>query len=352
MNEPLRIGLIGCGDIGQLRARAIAVQPRFRLTAVSDIDAGRARAVAEPHGVTVYTDWRGLLESDVQAVVVSTPPPLHAEMCTEALARGKHVLCEKPLARDPHECRQIIDAAQKAGCCLATGFNYRFYPVIATARRILRSGQIGELDHIRSYAGHPGGREFTHAWVHDVKVMGGGALLDNGIHILDLTRHLLGEVAEAKGFRTGSIWKFEGCEDNGFALLKSVAGKIAVVQASWSEWRGYRFWIEIFGTRGCVRASYPPMLVQATFLEIPDARPSHKWFFFPAFQIAERLRSYQWTVVRSFAEELGEFARTISGEKTLAATGFDGLRAVEIAYAVYESSETGRSVLLSNAPAS
>lgn len=346
MESHLRVVLIGCGEIGKLRAEALARTEGFRLAAVSDVDAGRARAFAERFAVPFHTDWRASIDGNADVVVVSTPPPFHAEMCVEALRRGKHVLCEKPLARNPQECRQILDAARQAGRHLATGFNYRFYPAIVAARRILKSGRIGELDHIRSYAGHPGGREFTHPWVHDVKVTGGGALMDNGIHIIDLTRHFLGEVAEVKGFRTSGVWKFEACEDNGFALLRSPAGKIATLQASWTEWRGYRFRIEIYGTRGCVRASYPPMLVRVTWCDHPGDPVRRKTFFFPLFQLRERIRSYRWTAIQSFVEEFGALARTLKGEVGDAATGFDGLRAIEIAHAVYESSAEGRAVLL------
>ncbi len=348
MTEPIRVALIGCGEIGQLRADALAQTPRLRLSVVSDVDTSRARSLAGRHQARSESDWRRAIADEVDAVIVSTPPPLHAEMCIEAFEHGKHVLCEKPLARNPQECRQILAAAQLRKRHLATGFNYRFYPAIVMARRILHSGCIGELDHIRSYAGHPGGSEFTHPWVHDVNVMGGGALVDNGIHILDLTRYFLGEVAEVKGFCTGHVWQFEGCEDNAFALLRSPAGRIATLQASWSEWRGYRFWIEVFGTRGCVRSSYPPMFVQATWSEKPGARVHRENFFFPWFQFVERLRTYRWTVVRSFIEELAQFARAIAGETTEAATGFDGLRAVEIAHAVYESSASGGSALLAD----
>lgn len=345
MAQPLRIGLIGCGEIGGLRAEAVARAPGLLLAVASDMDRGRGQALADRFRARFESDWRAVLGSDADAVLVSTPPPLHAEMCVEALAAGKHVLCEKPLARTPDECRRILEVAGRARRHLATGFNYRFYRAIATARQVLDSGRIGELDHIRSYAGHPGGSEFTHPWVHDAGVMGGGALVDNGIHILDLTRYFLGEVAEVKGFRSDHVWKFAGCEDNAFALLKSPAGRIASVQASWSEWRGYRFWIEVYGTRGCVRASYPPMLAQVTWVEKPGEATRHKRFFYPAYQVQERLRSYRWTVVNSFVEELEGFARALGGEKSPAATGFDGLRAVEIAHAVYESSATGRAVL-------
>jgi predicted dehydrogenase len=343
MQKRMRLGLIGCGEIGSLRAAAIARHVRFRLVTVTDTDVGRARALSDRYGAALETDWRTLVRrDDLDAVVISTPPPLHAEMCIELLENGKHVLCEKPLARTPEECQQILTVAQQSGRVLATGFNYRFYPAIVKAREILDSGLIGELDHVRSYAGHQGGSEFTHPWVHDVKVMGGGALLDNGIHIIDLTRYFLGEVAEVKGYATDSVWGFGGCEDNGFALLKSPTGHIASIQASWSEWRGYRFYIDVYGTRGCVRASYPPMMTRMIRKDGLGGRPHRALYLFPKLQLVERLRSFRWTLLQSFIQELTAFARTVAGEKTPLALGIDGLKAVEIAHAVYSASANGK----------
>ena len=343
----MRFGLIGCGWAGSLRADALACLPGFRLVAVADQDSVRARTLADRSGSALEADWHTLIRRpDLDTVIVSTPPPFHTAMCMQALEQGKHVLCEKPLARTPAECRQILDAAERNACLLATGFNYRFYPAIAKARQILDAGLIGELDHIRSYAGHPGGNEFTHPWVHDVETMGGGALLDNGIHIIDLTRYFLGEVAEVQGFATGHVWKFPGCEDNGFALLRSPTGKVASLQASWSEWRGYRLSVEVYGTRGCVRASYPPMLTQVVQMNASTGRPRRALHLFPTLQIVERLRSYRWTALRSFMQELAAFAQTTRGEKTPLALGRDGLRSVQIAHAVYRASANGRAVHL------
>lgn len=343
----MRLGLIGCGSIGALRAQAIAQIPGFRLVAVADADAARAHAVVDRVGAVVEADWRNLVRrEDLDAVIVSTPPPLHAPMCIEALEAGRHVICEKPLARSPEEGRAIVEAAERAGRLLATGFNYRFYPAIVKARVILDSGRIGELDHIRSYTGHPGGREFTHPWVHEVDVMGGGALVDNGIHTIDLTRYFLGEVSEVKGYATGNVWGFPGCEDNAFTLLRSPVGKVATLQASWSEWRGYRWAIEIYGTRGCVRASYPPMLTQAVWVDRPGGARRRRIHAFPLFQVRERLRSPHWTARQSFVVELTAFSRAIAGEKTELALGRDGLRAVEIAHAAYRGSRDGTTVTL------
>jgi predicted dehydrogenase len=329
-----------------MRADAIAGLREFHLVAVSDQDAGRAGSLARGHGCATESDWRALVaRTDLDAVIVSTPPPLHVEMCVAAFEQGKHVLCEKPLARNPEEGRQILEAAQQHQKLLSTGFNLRFFPPIAKAREVLDSGRIGELDHIRSYAGHPGGQEFTQAWVHDANVMGGGTLLDNGIHIIDLTAYFLGDVSEVAGFATNHVWQFPGCEDNGFALLRNAAGRVATLHSSWSEWRGYQFRIEIYGTRGCVVASYPPMLTRVV-RQGASGRSHKETFLFPKLQVLERLRSYRWSILQSFILELEAFARAAHGEKSSVAAGAEGLRSVQVAHAVYRSSREGRSIRL------
>jgi predicted dehydrogenase len=343
----VRTGLVGCGWAGALRAAAVARLPGFRLVAVTDQDAARARALAYSRSAQAHLDWPSLVRrDDLDLVIVSTPPSGHAEICIAALEHGKTVLCEKPLARTPAECRQILEASRRHGRLVATGFNYRFYPAIMKMREVLDSGLIGELDHVRSYAGHPGGREFTHAWVHDVDVMGGGTLLDNGIHLVDLTRYVLGEVAEVQGYATANVWGFRGCEDNGFALLRSPAGKVAALHSSWSEWRGYRFAVEVYGTRGCVRASYPPMMTEVVRVDPARARPLSSRYLFPWFQLIERLRSPRWTALESFTRELAAVERAQRGERTALALGLDGLRAVQIAHGVYRSSTQGAPIRL------
>jgi predicted dehydrogenase len=339
---PLRFGLIGCGEIGRLRAAAMTRCPSVHLVAVNDIDHRAAEAVASQCGGLVEKDWRTLLRrNDIEAVLISTPPSLHAEMSIEALNAGKHVLCEKPLARTPAECHRMVIAAKENNRYLATGFNYRFYPSIEKARALLDRGLIGKLDHVRAYSGYSAA-EHNHDWLHDAEMMGGGALRDNGIHLIDLTCYFLGEVAEVKGFTSNSVWGFKGCEDNGFALLRSTAGKIATLQASWTDWQRYRFRIEIYGNRGCIRAWCFPMLTQMTWSKEFGGRTKRRIFFFPMTHIWERLRSYRWVVVQSFIREIHAFSRAIGGELTPVATGDDGLRAVEIASAVSHDTDNER----------
>lgn len=329
----LRVALIGCGGIGALRAKALASLPSYHLAVVSDLDPGRAEALAARHGGRAVADWRGAVsDGDVDVVVVSTPPSSHAEVCVTALGAGKDVLCEKPLARNAEEGRLIVEAARRTGRLIATGFNYRFYPSIVKAREVLDAGVIGRLDHVRSYAGYSA-TEHSHPWLHDAAVMGGGVLRDNGIHLIDLTRYFLGEVAEVIGFTSGDVWQFDGCEDNGFALLRNDAGNIASLHASWTEWRGYRLLVEIYGTRGCIRAWCFPMMTEVIAAAERGGRARRRWHLFPATQLGERLWSYRWVVVRSFIREFEALAGALRGERSPLATGHDGLRAIEIAEA-------------------
>jgi predicted dehydrogenase len=331
---PLRFGLIGCGEIGRLRAAALTATPDLELAAASDVDQGRASALCS----RTFADWKEMIRRpEVDAVIVSTPPSLHSAMSIEALRAGKHVLCEKPLARTPDECARMLEAAERANRVLATGFNYRFYPSVVKAKQLLASGLIGELDHVRSYAGYSA-NDHNHGWLHDVEVMGGGALRDNGIHLIDLTRYFLGEVAEIEGMASGSVWRFGGCEENGFALLKSTQGKIASLQASWTEWAGYRFQIEIYGERGCIKTSCFPMVTRAIWAAKTGGATQRKTWFFPKVHLMEHLKSYRWVVIQSFIEEFQAFRRSLEGQTSPLASGLDGMRAVEIAWSVVHSS--------------
>ncbi len=327
----MKFGLIGCGGIGQIRAAAINAAGGMELTVVADVDRGKADAVAGAARARVETDWRKLLSApEVEAVIISTPPSLHCTMTIEALRAGKHVLCEKPLARDADECRAMLAAAQASGKTLATGFNYRFYPSVAKAREILDSGRIGELDHVRSYTGYTAS-DHGQPWLHDHAVMGGGALRDNGIHLLDLTRWFLGEVAEVKGITRNSVWNFDGCEDNAFVLLKSRDGKVGTFHASWTEWWGYKFRVEVYGSRGCVRFSCFPMIAEVAYCDQLGGAVKKERYLFPLVHVMEKVKSYRWVVMRSFVDEMREFERAARGQSSRVASGFDGLRTIEIA---------------------
>lgn len=327
----LGVALVGCGDIGRLRADAVRAAEGFRLVVVCDRDRGRAEDFGATYGARVEPEADAAVGApDVDLVIVSTPPSSHAAIGVAALEAGAHVLVEKPLARTSEECRAMMEAADRADRLLATGFNYRFYPSVEKAAELLASGRIGELDHIRSYAGYSA-TEHSHDWLHDADVMGGGVLRDNGIHLIDLTCWFLGDIADVTGRATGRVWGFDGCEDNGFALLRGENGAVASLHASWTEWRGYRFEVELYGTRGCIRLSCFPMITEVTWSESTGAPAKRKRWLFPRTHLMEKLRSYRWVVLQSFVAELDALRRALDGASTALATGRDGLVTIEVA---------------------
>ena len=199
------------------------------------------------------------------------------------------------------------------------------------AREFFDAGAIGELDHIRAYTGYSASAH-NQAWLHDVAVMGGGTLRDNGIHLIDTALYFFGDPVDVQGYGTSLVWNFPGCEDNGFALLRNAQGKIATLQSSWTEWTGYKFSVDIYGTKGCIRVRCFPMITQVTTGGLKSGKSSRQSFYFPRVHLMEHLKSYRWIVVESFVIEFDEFRAAIEGRPTRIASGWDGLRSVDVAY--------------------
>ncbi|MEO8454769.1 MAG: Gfo/Idh/MocA family oxidoreductase [Sphingomicrobium sp.] len=342
----MRFGLIGAGAIGKIRADALAKAPECELVAVSDLDDARARA-AGPRA-KFYLDASELIAAaEVDAVIISTPPPLHEPLAVAAASAGKHVLVEKPMAATPEACERMIAAARKAGTLLTVGYNHRYFEALKRMRDVVASGDIGTLSHVRAYTGHSGLAEFKASWMYDKNVMGGGALMDNGTHVIDLTRYIMGDPTEVFGFATHKVWNL-GVEDEGIALLRTAEGVSASIEASWHEWRGYRFHMEAYGDRGMVSAYYAPMTATVIRLDKPGGKKSVERHFYPKAIIREKLKGWQSTVIQTFVEELADFVAAAKGvtHSGRLAVASDGLRAVQIAHATYESESSRNCVRL------
>jgi len=332
----MQFGLIGAGCIGGLRAQALAKVPGAKLIAVTDVDQQRAARIAAPTRARVCKDIAEMLELDeIEAIIVSTPPQFHEEAVLAALAAGKHVLCEKPLSNSLDACRRMLKAAHESGKTLATGFNHRYFPAIRFLKQTLANGVIGKLDHVRAFAGHEGLSQFRAPWEYDKAVIGGGALMDVGVHLIDLTAYILGDVREVFGITTNQVWHLPGSEDNGFALLRSANGTVATLHATWAEWKGYRFYLEAYGDKGMVRAYYAPMMNLLIQKPTPESKSRRRFLFYPMITIKEKLFGWQSTVVETFRHELEDFITLCQGGIAgCIADGAAGLRAVEIANAI------------------
>ncbi|MDB5291567.1 MAG: gfo/Idh/MocA family oxidoreductase [Phycisphaerales bacterium] len=243
----MRISLIGCGLIGNKRTKALGPHA---LVACADTNLARAQALAAQHpGCLASTDWRlAATRDDVDVVIVSTTNDVLAPATFAAIQSGKHVLVEKPAARNAAELEPVARAARDARSIVKVGFNHRFHPALLKAREIIDTGVLGPLMFVRARYGHGGRLGMEKEWRGNPAISGGGEMLDQGVHLIDLARWFLGDFAEVSGHVGTFFWDWP-VEDNGFALLKTSSGQVAWLHASCTEWKNC-FSFEIYGKTG------------------------------------------------------------------------------------------------------
>jgi predicted dehydrogenase len=341
----MRIGVVGAGKIGSMRVQTVKENSETELAAVLDINPALAEQAVAGTSAPALTELNAFLESQMDAVVVSTPPHLHEDACIGAFEQGRHVLCEKPLSNSVAACRRIVDAAIAANKILAVGFNLRYYPFVKFVRRAVDSGAIGKVDHIRVFGGHDGLHNFSGDWQYKMPESGGGAMMDIGIHMSDLARYFLGEITEVSGVMSEKVFALQGSEDNAMAVFRSPEGVPASYHATWTEWKGYRTFVEVYGDKGMARGAYAPM--QNLLIVNENGRQKKVHRFYPKIMIREKLKSWKSTALISFMEELRDFLEMTAGKVDVPlADGYDGLRSVELAAAVRESTLESRVVKL------
>ena len=241
------VGIIGCGMIGQKRAKALG--SGGRLVACADIEVDRAESLAKSTGAKVFRDWRELVWlPGVDVVIVATLHDSLAEITLTAIEAGKHVLVEKPAARTVAELEPVMAAAAKHGVKVHVGFNHRYHRSLLKAKEIVDTGALGELMFIRARYGHGGRIGYDKEWRAKPELSGGGELIDQGPHLIDLSRWFLGEFAEVQGFAHTYFWDMP-VDDNGFMLLKTAKKQVAFLHASCTEWKNL-FSMEIYGKDG------------------------------------------------------------------------------------------------------
>jgi len=237
------VGIIGCGLIGQKRAKAL---DEGRLLACADVSEARAKALAGNSDAKVFDDWRKLLAlSEIDVVVIATLHDSLAEITFAAVEAGKHVLVEKPAARTPAELEPVMRAAERRGVKVHVGFNHRYHRAFRKARELFEIGALGELMFIRARYGHGGRIGYDKEWRAKPELSGGGELIDQGPHLIDLSRWFLGEFHEVQGFAHTYYWDMP-VDDNSFLLLKTEKQQVAFLHASCTEWKNL-FSMEIYG---------------------------------------------------------------------------------------------------------
>ena len=241
----MRIAIVGCGLIGAKRA---AAAKGHEIVVVCDRDQARADALVRQTGARAVSDSHEAVSSDVDAVIVATSHDQLAGIALAAVEAGKHVLVEKPAGRHVDEVRPIAQAAKKNRRIVKVGFNHRFHPGFQKARQIVDQGALGPLLFIRARYGHGGRLGMEKEWRCSADLSGGGEAIDQGSHLIDLSRWFLGDLTLDYAAAPTLFWNI-AVDDNCFMALRGKRGEMAWLHAGWTEWKNV-FAFELFGRNG------------------------------------------------------------------------------------------------------
>ena len=331
MNQ-LKIGIVGYGKMGRIREQSIIDSDEAKLVAVYEVSNKQNSSKNIIHCKS-YTE---LLEADVDAIIVSAYARFAADYTIRALKAGKHVFCEKPPATNSKEVLKVITEEKKTNKILKYGFNHRFHYSVMEAKRIINEGSLGKLLWIRGVYGKAGSIDFHDNWRNYKHYSGGGILLDQGIHMLDLYRYFTGEEFEClSSHLTTSFWDIE-CEDNAFLTLKTNSNIFATLHSSATQWR-HKFLMEMNFEEGYLNLdgilsstrSYAPETLVFGAREFEDVT-------FAMGKPKESTTYYEYD--KSWDLELAEFLAAIKGKSNIvhgtSKDAYEIMKLIDISYQI------------------
>ena len=326
--EKLKIGIAGYGVVGKRRRQFIDQHPRMKTVAVCDQYFGGVGTLDD--GVKYYLEYQALLDEPLDVLFVSLPNYLAAEVSIAGLESGLHVFCEKPPGRNVADIERVIDIEKGcSGQTLKYGFNHRYHNSVRQALRIIESGDLGEIVNLRGVYGKSKIIPFSGGWRAERRQAGGGILLDQGIHMVDLMRLFCGEFVEVKSFVSNDYWGHD-VEDNAYALMKDKLGRVAILHSSATQWQ-HRFSIDIAFTEG--------------YLELRGILSGSKSYGEEKLIIGRRDEADTGTTREetitylednSWRDEIFEFADTILNHNTIMhGDSADALATMKLVYQIY-----------------
>ena len=326
----MRVGIVGAGLQGKRRARALKELDDNQLIIVADTNQDAAMHLAKDMDCQATTRWEEVVDcKEVDIVLVCTPPHLHSVISIASMRNGKHVLCEKPMGRNPEEAEQILNVARQTGMKLKCGLNLRHHPGIRQAWQWFNEGLIGEIHFIRCHYGIGGRPNYHQEWRAKVEISGGGEVMDQGIHALDLCRWFLGDFSEVFGMLSTHFWDIAPLEDNAFILLRSKKEQIASINVSWTQWKP-SFSFDILGNDG-----YISLDGLGGVYGVERVRKGKRAFLEP-FQ--EEVVEFPGEDL-SWQEEFNVFISAIKENREPIGNGVDALEALKLARFVYQSAQ-------------
>ncbi|WP_438479492.1 Gfo/Idh/MocA family protein [Oleiharenicola lentus] len=326
-SAPLKFAIVGCGLIGKKRAAAL---PVGQLRYACDLDLARATALAQLYpGAKATADFAHVLaDPGVDAVIVATLNGSLAPLSLAAARAGKHVLVEKPGALNAEQLRAVQTAAAVTGVRVRIGYNHRFHPALQKARELFESGVLGPMMFLRARYGHGGRKGYDREWRADPKLSGGGELIDQGVHLIDLAGWFMGDFPTIEGHAATYFWDM-AVDDNAFLSLRTSGGQTAWLQVSCTEWKNM-FSLELYGRDAKVSidglgGSYGPE--RCTYYKmLPQMGPPEITVWdYPAGD-------------NSWALELAAFESDIRQQRAPSPGLHEGIRTLEIVEHIYRTS--------------
>ena len=333
MLRPVRLGLIGLGQMGGLHAENLVRSPQVDLVRVVDAVEEVARAAGDELGVEWATRYEDLLEdSELEGVVVVTPTPLHAEMVEQAAAAGKHIFCEKPIALELEPTVRAIEAAAAAGVKLQVGFHRRFDPDWAAAAERIHAGELGDVYLFRTSLRdkRPPSMDYV--------AVSGSFFVDVTVHDLDTARWLVGEIEEVTAVGAAlsdPAFAELGDIDHAVVTLRFASGALGVIDNSRSAGYGYECSAEVMGSKATVR--------------IDRHRRVYNEWLTPGQASVDRMDDFKELFREAYRRELEDFAAAIRDDRAPAVTGEDALAAFVLARTCDQSLREGRTIRVQGA---
>lgn len=327
--DKLKVGIAGYGVVGKLRRQYIDQHPELQTVAVCDKNIKKKGEVFD--GVPGYSNYNQLLDSEeLDVLFVSLPNYLAPEVTMAGLEKGLHVFCEKPPGRNVEDILNVIEVEKKnPDLVLKYGFNHRYHYSVRDALRLIKSGELGEIINMTGSYGKSKMVPFVGEWRAERKYAGGGILLDQGIHMVDLMRAFCGDFQTVKSFISNRFWNYD-VEDNAYALMWDEQGRVGMIHSSATQWQ-HRFRLEIALTEG--------------YLELHGILSGSKSYGEEKLIIGRKSKSFTgndreeivtYLEDNSWHDEIFEFVDSInSGKKPLNGSSEDALATMKLVYRIY-----------------